>query len=244
MGKYTALNDRIKKAFQQGFRMIYSSLDVERLYDELQDALCNPNNQRNQKSGKTIAPDRFDVFVNNAVYNKTFRGDQQKLEKLQYALEQELANRAREVGLSIINPRMRIQIIASANLRPSEIKVLARVSEGDEIATQIKTPGFVLNVIKAEEKHQPWKLEPGNSYLIGRSADNCDIYISQKTVSRVHALIEVSISGELYLMDKGSTHKTYINQELEPIHGKVKLESGSYIRLGKLNPVVLKIEKQ
>jgi len=243
MISYTEWNDRLKNIFKKGFRALYSTLDVERLIDELLDQLVNPKNHRRNRKSEIVIPDRFDILVNNSTYNKEFRGDQEKIEKLQKNLEKELLAEVRRRKFNIVNPKITVEIIASSQLGIKDIKILSRISENDELMTAFKRPKYQLTLIKAEVTHLPWIVEPGNSYLIGRSAEKSDITVNQGVVSKVHALLEITTTGQIYLLDKGSTNKTYINQETDPIVRKTKLHPGDYIRLGTLDPVVLKIEK-
>lgn len=57
------------------------------------------------------------------------------------------------------------------------------------------------------------------SILIGRSKQDCDIEIPERTVSRRHVLIswagEASEGGAFYLQDQGSTYRTRVNGRLQ-----------------------------
>jgi sigma-B regulation protein RsbU (phosphoserine phosphatase) len=69
----------------------------------------------------------------------------------------------------------------------------------------------VLKLIGTDGAHYyAWNLEPGR-YLIGRKPE-CDLVISDKTVSRKHAELEVSSQAdECYLVDLGSHNGTMVN---------------------------------
>lgn len=79
------------------------------------------------------------------------------------------------------------------------------------------------------ERYYSWDLNPG-VYLIGR-VDDCDFSIKNNTVSRKHARLEVSDSGDVCsLTDLGSHNGTFINGEDKK--GTVNVKPGDHIRFG------------
>ena len=73
-------------------------------------------------------------------------------------------------------------------------------------------------------------LEPGK-YTIGRNSD-CELYLADKSVSRVHALLEVAGSGEVYLTDLQSRNGTVVNGR--PIFSKAMLKTNDEVAFGEV----------
>jgi hypothetical protein len=74
---------------------------------------------------------------------------------------------------------------------------------------------------------QRWKIKKG-SFIMGR-ADDCDVVIPDRQISRYHARIERDVGGYL-LRDLGSKNGTYVNGEL--LRGQpYRLQDGDEIEL-------------
>lgn len=69
-------------------------------------------------------------------------------------------------------------------------------------------------------------------YTIGKLKDMSDLYISDNTVSRLHARI-FEEEGKLYVLDLGSTNGTYLNGISINQEEKFLLEAGDELRIGK-----------
>jgi len=67
---------------------------------------------------------------------------------------------------------------------------------------------------------------------IGRDENNDIVIRDDPLVSRKHALIEKD-GDKYYIMDKGSTNGTYLNNNPIPRCERVKLKKGDVITLGK-----------
>ncbi len=78
-------------------------------------------------------------------------------------------------------------------------------------------------------RYYAWNLEPGK-FLIGRKPE-CDLYISDKTVSRHHAELEVESSGgPCFLLDLESHNGTMVNGQR--IVSRTEIKPGDSILLG------------
>lgn len=66
--------------------------------------------------------------------------------------------------------------------------------------------------------------------IIGRG-DECDIRISDTSVSRRHARLE-KIKGEYYVLDMQSTNGTYVNDKSSQTGEPLLLKDGDYLRIG------------
>jgi len=73
-------------------------------------------------------------------------------------------------------------------------------------------------------------LEPGQ-YTIGRNPD-CEFYLTDKSVSRKHALLELDRSGQVYLTDLQSRNGTMVNGR--PIFSKALLKPKDEIAFGEV----------
>jgi signal transduction histidine kinase len=91
------------------------------------------------------------------------------------------------------------------------------------IFKNISTPG-------REEK----ALEPGR-YAIGRNPD-CQILLTDKSVSRNHALLEIDPSGQIFLTDMQSRNGTMVNGR--PIFSKAMLRANDQISVGEVRFVL------
>ena len=78
-------------------------------------------------------------------------------------------------------------------------------------------------------RYYSWNLEPGK-FLVGRKPE-CDFYISDKTVSRRHAELEVECSsGPCFLLDLESRNGTLVNGQR--ITTRTEIKPGDRIMLG------------
>lgn len=78
-------------------------------------------------------------------------------------------------------------------------------------------------------------LERGR-YTIGRNSD-CEIYLTDKSVSRKHAQIELDNSGQVYLTDLQSRNGTTVNNR--PIFSKVLLRANDQVSFGEVRFVLI-----
>lgn len=83
-------------------------------------------------------------------------------------------------------------------------------------------------VIHGDDLGRKFDLREGIT-TFGRSS-KADIQVDNDAVSRVHAQLE-NASGEVTIVDLGSTNGTFVNDE--PIAGKLKLRHGDLIKVGR-----------
>lgn len=77
-------------------------------------------------------------------------------------------------------------------------------------------------VNKIDIYNKPW-------IVVGRQWDN-DVAINHPSVSRRHAIIAFRREGMCYVYDLGSTHGTYVNDNL-PLVNDGRIEKGRFVRL-------------
>ncbi|KAL3895840.1 MAG: hypothetical protein SGPRY_013416, partial [Prymnesium sp.] len=91
---------------------------------------------------------------------------------------------------------------------------------------------YTLEVLKDGSLQQTHELSSRPFYILGRHASTAHLLIEHASVSRAHAVVQHRASGEVYLIDLGSTHGTFLNKKrLEP-HMYTPLRLGSVIKLG------------
>lgn len=77
---------------------------------------------------------------------------------------------------------------------------------------------------------------------LGRDASSCAVVVSGETVSRVHAEIRATPSGEFVIEDANSTNGTYVNGQR--IAARVALNEGDSIGLGSAGVIHLRFQHQ
>jgi len=85
-----------------------------------------------------------------------------------------------------------------------------------------------------KQRSYHWKLELGKIRL-GRKLD-CDLVISHKTVSRLHAEIEVLSDNSAVIKDLGSFNGTFVNNRR--LTSPTALKIGDYISLGSMQLIL------
>jgi len=81
-------------------------------------------------------------------------------------------------------------------------------------------------------RYYAWDLDPG-SYLVGRKTESskCDLPISDRTVSRRHARLEISPDGsQCFIIDLDSHNGTMVNSRR--ITGRITARAGDHIQFG------------
>jgi len=109
--------------------------------------------------------------------------------------------------------------------------VYKRGEKGRKIAKELKTT-------VAKLRFRDRSININRLISIGRGEQN-DIVISEDPlVSRQHALIEKE-GQEYYVMDKGSTNGTYVNNNPIPRMERVKIKIGDIVMVGKTKLEIL-----
>ncbi len=86
----------------------------------------------------------------------------------------------------------------------------------------------LLEFVEGENNGVELKITPPRTLTLGRS-EQCDIYLGEKKISRLHCEIKVDDQG-LVLRDNKSTNGTYINKK--KVEGEVFIEHGDRVQLG------------
>ena len=75
-------------------------------------------------------------------------------------------------------------------------------------------------------------LSARSHYILGRHESTADVVMAHPSVSRQHAVVQHSYTGEVFLMDLDSTHGTSINKKKLTPSAFVALRLGASVRLG------------
>jgi predicted component of type VI protein secretion system len=73
----------------------------------------------------------------------------------------------------------------------------------------------------------------GSSLRLGRDANLADAIFNDRSVSRLHARIEIA-NGVFKILDEGSTSGTWVNFNQIPAQGGHELKPGDLINLGRV----------
>jgi adenylate cyclase len=84
-------------------------------------------------------------------------------------------------------------------------------------------------VLKAESTQPYWPLAGSNCWTVGRSDDN-NFVLSDRWISRNHAMLQCMDTGEFYLIDLGSRNGSFINGRRVSV--PVTLHNGDAITFG------------
>jgi hypothetical protein len=82
------------------------------------------------------------------------------------------------------------------------------------------------------------------SFLSVGRTQNCDVWIPDESVSKLHALVRVQ-DGVFHILDAGSRNQTFVEQEPVPRRGEGdprRLTSGASVRFGSVEIVFLTAE--
>ena len=97
---------------------------------------------------------------------------------------------------------------------------------------------FSLEVIKDGCVLETVDVSARSHYILGRAPQTADIVVAHPSVSRQHAVLQHSETGEVFLMDLDSTHGTQINRKALTARSYVALRIGASVRLGQSSRVL------
>ena len=89
-----------------------------------------------------------------------------------------------------------------------------------------------LTVIKDGALQAPIELLARDHFILGKRPDVCDILSPHESISRVHAVLQFSAGGELYVADLGSTHGSRLNKTALVPHRYTLAPVGSVLSFG------------
>ncbi len=238
MGIISIIDHAIKNGIYSIFWWLLDPLEYERLYGQLVDVL-----ERNLDANdpeRLVAPDNFDVSVNNRIFIKHVHS----IKKLEISMADRLQKYVANKDYELIQPKIKIQIISSATVSKRKAQIRCWFSlEKDEAETSTTRKKYRLQVISGEGQGLSWELKPGNSYKIGRLSTS-DICLPFQNISKKQALLYFQSEDNVKIVDDGSTNGTFINDEKQPVVGSRSVRLTDKIKLCNLNPIILSISKE
>lgn len=235
MGLIKTIDHGLRKVIFSLFWWFIDPLEQDRLYGELVDTL-----ERNLDANhpeKLLAPDNYDVLVNNKIFIKHAHS----IRKLETYLQDRLQKYAADRDYELPQPRVKIRILSSATISRHKADIRCWFSE-EEVVEPVKKSHktYQLKVIQGNNKGTVWPLEPGNTYKIGRIS-TADIRLPYEKISKHHATLYFMADDRITIVDEGSANGTFIDDEEEAIKGSREVHIGSKIQFCKLDPIVLSL---
>ncbi|MBN2008991.1 DUF3662 domain-containing protein [candidate division KSB1 bacterium] len=238
MSLITAIDHAIKNVVYSIFWWFLDPLEHERLYGQLVDALERNIDANNPE--RLLAPDNFDVSVNNTIYIKHAHS----IKKLETAVADRLQKYVANKDYEITQPRIKVQIISSATVSKRRIQIRCWFSVEETLEeTSVQRKKYTLTILAGDGKGLSWNVSPGIMYKIGRLS-TLDICLPYDNISKHHASLYFLSDSDIKLVDEGSANGTFINNEEQPIKGSREIQLTDRIRLCKLNPIILAIKPE
>lgn len=235
MGLINNIDHAIKNVIYSMFWWFLDPLEHERLYSQLVDVI--ERNIDAHDPERLVAPDHFDVSVNNTVFIKHSHSIKRLESSVCDRLQKYVANKDYELS----HPKIQIQIISSATVskRKAQVRYWFSSEEGenDFDSTQKK---IILQVISGEGQGLSWDLKPGNTYKIGRVSTK-DVCLPFKNISKNQASLQIISEDNIKIVDEESANGTFINDEKDPIKSDRDLRLTDKIKFCKLNPIILSL---
>lgn len=234
MSVITRIDQIIKNGIFSLFWWFMDPLEAERLYGQLTDQMdrnLDPNHPN-----RLLAPDNFDVSVNNTVFIKHAHA----IKKLESSLQDRLQRYVADKDYELPQSRIKLQIISSATISKHKVEIRARFSAEGEQHQPVDSvhKGLHLKVIEGQGKGQTWPITPGKTYTIGR-VSTAEICLPFDNISKKQATLYFIQDDKITIVDEGSANGTFINDAEEAIKGSLELKLGDKIKFCKTNPVVM-----
>jgi hypothetical protein len=213
-------------------------LEPNRLYRQLVDEM--DRNLDLSDPHRLLAPDNFNVLVNNTVFIK----HSHVIKTIESTVRDRLQKYMAEKDYELPEPLLKLQIISSATIsrRKAEIRCWF-TPEVVETPKQARAQTYYVKVTEGEGQGLAWEIKPGNTYHIGR-ASNSDIYLPFDHISKRQATLYFMSNSRISIVDEGSANGTFIGDEEERIKGSRELQIGDQIKFCKLNPIVLTLTSE
>jgi hypothetical protein len=233
MGLINTIDHGLKNLIYSLFWWLIDPLEHERLYGQLVDVI--ERNMDANDPDRLVAPDNFDVTVNNKIFIKHAHS----IKKLEITVGDRLQKYVANKDYELSFPKIKIQIISSATVskRKAQINCWFSTDEADD-EVGAKQRKYTLKVISGEGKGLSWDLKLGNTYKIGRLS-TLNICLPFNNISKNHASLYFLSEDNIKIVDEGSANGTFINDEVEPIKDSRQLQIIDRIKFCKINPIVL-----
>lgn len=238
MSAIRAIDQGVKKVVFSLFWWFINPLEKDRLFNQITDEIERRIDVTNPR--KILAPDSFEVLVNNTVFIKHAHAIKTLESVLKDRLQQYVADRDYELN----RPRIQLQILSSATISKRKAEIRCWFSAADEHADAAapKAARFELKVVDGEGAGTSWPLMPGNTYKIGRHPAS-HICLPHDKISKHHATLYCVSENAITIVDEGSANGTFIADEPERIQGSREIKVGDKIRFCKRDPIIVTLAK-
>ena len=225
IGKATELNERIKNAFVGPFWNTISPDNSLRLYVELLKKIGFPSIDRENNNSP---PARIIFGTSHKLYRKI----KKKRNLIIYQIKNDLIHLYASFGYEF--DKLEIDFIQLSYLKDNEIKVITH----KEKVLNIHNRKYFLKILNGSE--DIWMLHKPGEYFIGRDR-NSFICIDNPYVSLQQAKINLSDRGTVIITDCGSTNKTYINNNGEPLKENAAISNGDKVFFGRKRKIGIQL---
>lgn len=238
MGLVTKIDHFIKKIIFSLFWWFMDPLEPDRLFSQLTDQMDRNLDANNPN--RLLAPDNYDVLVNNNVFIKHAHA----IKTLESSMQERLQRYAADRDYELPNPLINLQIISSATISKNKVEIRVGFNPEEEELQPVEVKkGYQLKVIEGQGKGQTWKIKPGETYNIGR-VSSADICLPYENISKKQATLYFMDDSRIIIIDEGSANGTFINKEDEPVKGSMEIKIGDTIKFCKINPIVVTLTQE
>lgn len=232
MSLITKIDHFIKKIIFSMFWFFMDPLEPERLYSQLIDQMDRNLDANNPN--RLIAPDSFDVHVNNNEFIKHAHS----IKNLEESMQDRLQRYVADMDYELRRPKVTLEIISSSTISKHKVEIRARFSSAEEAGEPESENLFQLEIIDGQGKGKTWQLQPGKTYNVGRVA-SADISLPYDNISKKQATLYFMPDAKITIVDEGSANGTFINNSAEPLKGSLEINVGDKIKFCKIDPVVM-----
>ncbi|KAA3613747.1 MAG: FHA domain-containing protein [Calditrichaeota bacterium] len=224
------IDSNVKKSVYGIFWRFLDPLDQERLFGELKDVI--DRNLDITDPDRIIAPDHFDIAVNNNVFIKHAR----HIKKIEQNTIDRIHKYIVEKDYVLNTAKIALQITSSSTVSAKKIDIQSTISPEEQEPQNLTQCYF--KIIQGEGTGATWHLSPGETYKIGRIS-SAHICLPYQNISKHQATLYFISETRMTIVDEGSANGTFINDETEPVKGSREFQPGDFIKFCKKDPVIM-----
>ncbi len=226
------IDSNVKKGVYGIFRRLVDPLDQERLFSEIKDNI--DRNLDITDPDRIIAPDVFDIAVNNTVFIKHAR----HIKKIEKNMIDRIHKYVVERDFVLNTAKITLQITSSSTVAAKSIDIQGAISP--EITESRQTKQFLFKILDGQGKGTTWQLSPGNTYQIGRLS-TAHICLPYQNISKHQGTLYFISESKITIVDEGSANGTFINDETTAVQGSRQIQPGDIIKFCKKDPVIMSL---
>jgi len=234
MSAIRSIDQSIRTLVFSIFWWLVDSLDKDRVFGQLKDSI--ERNLDVNNPNKIVAPDNYEILVNNKVFIKHAHS----IKKLESVLSDLIQKYVADNDYELHQPRVNLRILSSATIsrRKADIRCWFSAEESLREHAAESQATYVLQITQGDGQGQRWSLVPGNTYKIGR-ASTAEICLPFERISKTHATLYFLSDNKLTIVDEGSGNGTFVDDEQTRIVGSRELSPGSKVRLCSVDSITL-----